>query len=122
MMSEDTSRDFHEPSPDEQPILLELAVDDEAPPANDSSWMGGLAGAGLSILFHAWLIFTLSGIVFEYPNRFETEPIETALDDAPVTVPEIPIETPEYELANPGDRETEVGKALNAASIGLQMI
>lgn len=120
MMSEDTSRDFHGSTPDEQPILLELAVDDETPPASDSSWMGGLAGAGLSILFHAWLIFTLSGIVFEYPNRFETEPIETVLDDTPVTVPEIPIETPEYELANPGDRETEVGKALNAASIGLQ--
>eukprot|EP00456_Euglypha_rotunda_P015992 TRINITY_DN1520_c0_g1_i1.p1 TRINITY_DN1520_c0_g1~~TRINITY_DN1520_c0_g1_i1.p1 ORF type:complete len:678 (+),score=168.06 TRINITY_DN1520_c0_g1_i1:1214-3247(+) len=104
---------------DETPILLELAVEDDGTPTDDSSWMGAVAGVILSILFHAWLMFTLSGITFNDREDLEMEPIETVFTNPPP--PEIPLETPEYELANPDDRETEVRKAINAKSVGLEL-
>ena len=103
----------------EEPVLLELAVEDDGDPPRDSSWLGGAAGTFLSILFHLWLVFTLSGIVFNDRDQIEMEPIETQFTNPPP--PEPPIEAVEYELANPDDRETEVRKAINAASVGMEI-
>jgi hypothetical protein len=119
MMPDDPSTDDKLPNGDERPILLELAVDEEGTPSENSSWMGITAGVAFSIIFHGWLLFTLSGIAFEVRERSDREPIETVLTDPPPN--DIPLEIPEikkFELANPGDRETEVGKALNARSVG----
>jgi hypothetical protein len=104
---------------EEEPVLLELAFEDDGSPASDTSWMGGVAGAGLSIVFHLWLIFTLSGIALDDRDNLELEPIQTVFTNPPP--PEVPIEEQEYELANPDDRETEVRKAINAASIGMEL-
>ena len=110
---------LYEDAWDEEPILLELAVEDDGKSPEDSSWMGAIAGAGLSILFHVWLIFTLSGIAFDDGGDIELEPIQTVFTNPPV--PEPKLETPEYELANPDDRETEVRKAINAMSVGMEL-
>ena len=107
---------FYDPG---EPVLLELAVEDDGTLPSDSSWMGGLAGVALSILFHVWLIFTLSGIALEERDDLELEPIQTVFTNPPA--PEPPVETPEFELANPDDRETVVRKAINAASVGLEI-
>lgn len=104
---------------DEEPVLLELAIEDDGESPSDTSWMGGLAGATLSILFHLWLIFTLSGIVFNDRDMLEMEPIETVFTNPPP--PEPVLEDPDYELARPDDREMEVQKAINAASIGMEI-
>ena len=72
----------------EEPILLELAVDDDGLPPSDSSWMGGLAGTSLSILFHLWLLFTLSGIVFDDREPLDPEPLDTRFTNEPV--PDVP--------------------------------
>ena len=104
---------------DDEPVLLELAVEDDGQLPRDSSWMGGVAGATLSILFHVWLVFTLSGIAFDDRDRLEVEPVEAFFTNPPA--PEPPLETHEFELANPGDRETEFRKAINAASVGLEL-
>lgn len=103
----------------DEPVLLELAVEDDGESPSDSSWIGGVAGASLSIVFHLWLLFTLSGIAFDERGDLELEPIQTVFSNPPP--PEALVETPEYELANPDDRETEVRKAINAASIGLEI-
>ena len=103
----------------EEPILLELAVDDDGLPPSDSSWMGGLAGTSLSILFHLWLLFTLSGIVFDDREPLDPEPLDTRFTNEPV--PDAAIEVVDYELANPDDREMEVRKAINAASVGMEL-
>jgi hypothetical protein len=103
----------------DEPILLELAVDDDGEAPADSSWMGGVAGASLSVLFHLWLIFTLSGIAFDDRDNLELEPIQTVFSNPPP--PELEVEDQEFELANPDDRETEVRKSINAASIGLEI-
>lgn len=104
---------------DEEPVLLEVAVEDDGAPPEDSSWMGGMAGAGLSVVFHLWLIFTLSGIVFNDNDMIEMEPIDMVFTNPPPPEPEV--EVPEYELANPDDREMEVQKAVNARSVGLEL-
>lgn len=103
----------------DEPILLELAFEDDGLPPRDSSWMGSLAGASLSILFHLWLLFTLSGIAFDQREPLDPEPLDTRFDNAPV--PEAPVEVVDYELANPDDRETEVRKAINSMSVGLEL-
>ena len=104
---------------EDEPILLELAVEDDGELPSDSSWMGGVAGASLSILFHLWLIFTLSGIAFDDRDSLEMEPIQSFFTNPPPPEPEL--ETHEFELANPDDRETEFQKAINARSIGLEI-
>ena len=103
---------------DELPILLSLVIEDDGRPPRDSSWLSGFVGAGLSILFHLWLIFTLAGIVFDERDPLDHEPIETRFNSDPV--PEVIPELREFELANPDDREFEVQKAINASSIGLE--
>ena len=105
---------------EEEPVLLELAVDDDGIPPSDTSWLGGVAGASLSILFHLWLIFTLSGIAFDDHDSYEMEPIQTVFSNPPL--PEPAVEVPEFELANPDDREMEVRKAVNARSVGLEIV
>ena len=117
-MSDDpTSTDTLIFAGEEQPILLELA-DDGQPPA-DSTWLGGLAGSTLSILFHVWLMFTFASIAFDDGEPIELEPIQTVF--ANPTPPEPEPEEREFELARPDDRELEVQKAINAASIGLEL-
>lgn len=103
----------------EEPILLELAVEDDGEPPSNSTWMGGIAGATLSILFHMWLIFTLSGIAFDDGEPIELEPIQTVFTNDPP--PEPKLEQQEFELARPDDRETEIRKAINAKSVGLEL-
>ena len=103
---------------DMEPLLLRLAVEDDRP-ARDSSWLSGLVGSCLSILFHIWLIVTLAGIAFDERDPIEYEPIETRFDNP--AVPDVIEQPREYELANPEDRELEVMKAINAASIGLEL-
>lgn len=107
----------HESVPaDIEPILLALA-NDERPP-RDTSWLSGFVGSGLSILFHIWLIVTLAGIAFDEREPIEFEPIESRMTNDPV---DDPVEEPrEFELANPDDRELDVKKAINAASVGLE--
>lgn len=106
------------PAADEA-VVLELVEPDESTP-QAAGWLAGAAGTTLSILFHLWLIFTLSGIIMDNRDLLEMEPIETTFKNP--QPPEVPIETPEYELANPDDRETEVQKAINAASVGLEVV
>lgn len=118
MIPEDPAFEEAIDDPTEEPILLDLVVDDEVT-SSRSAVLGGIAGATLSVLFHLWLIFTLSGIGFDERETLELEPIETTFTNAPP--PEPVIETPEYDLANPNDRETEVHKAVNAASVGLEL-
>lgn len=103
----------------EEPILLELAVDHDGSPVGNSSWMGSIAGTSLSILFHLWLLFTLSGIALDDREPLDPEPLDTRFQNEPV--PEAPVEVLAYELANPDDRETEVRKAINAASVGMEL-
>lgn len=109
--------DSNPPALDDAPILLQLAQDDR--PARDTSWLSGFVGSGLSILFHIWLLVTLSGIAFEQRDPIEFDPIETRFENDPV--PEVMDEPHEFELANPDDRELEVKKAINAVSVGLEL-
>lgn len=104
---------------DLEPVLLEVAVDDEVNPTSSASWTSGIAGATLSILFHLWLIFTLSGMVFSFQERQEPEQIESDITNLAPSEPVL--EEHEYDLAPPSDRETEVQKAINAASIGREL-
>jgi len=99
-----------------EPVVLTMVVDDRPP---GTSWMSGLFASGISILFHLWLIVTLAGVAFDERDSVEREPIDTRLTDE--EVPD-PVEIPrEFELANADDRELEVKKAMNAASIGLEL-
>ena len=108
----------------QEPILLEFAnLQHEADAPSGSRWVGRLFGIGLSILFHLWLIVTLADVTFEGRARLSTEPIESDFTELPPR--EEPIELheiePEYELANPSDREMEVRKSMNAVSLGMEI-
>jgi hypothetical protein len=102
-----------------EPILLELAVEDDGTAPSNSSWLGSLTGTLLSVVFHLWLLFTLSGIVFNDRQMLDPEPIDTRFTNAP-TIEQQP-EIIDYELANPDDREMEVRKAVNAMSVGAEI-
>jgi len=106
-------------SADLEPLLLALAVEDDDRPPRDTSWLSGLVGSGLSILFHIWLIVTLAGIVFDERDPIEYQPIDTRFENEHVPDP-LEEQPREFELANPDDREFDVKKAINAASVGLE--
>ena len=108
----------------EEPILLELAaLQDKDVAPSGSRWTGRLFGITLSIIFHLWLMVTLADVAFEPRAPLSTEPIESDFTELPTR--EEPIELtevePEYELANPDDREMEVRKSLNAVSLGMEI-
>ncbi len=108
----------------QEPILLELAaLQDQDVAHSGSRWPGRLFGIALSIIFHLWLMVTLADVAFELRAPLSTEPIESNFTELPPR--EEPIElseiTPEYELANPNDREMEVRKSLNAVSLGMEI-
>ena len=108
----------------QEPILLELAaLQDKDVAPGGSRWPGRLFGIGLSIIFHLWLMVTLADVAFELRTPLSTEPIQSEFTELPQR--EEPIElseiTPEYELANPNDREMEVRKSLNAVSLGMEI-
>jgi hypothetical protein len=113
----DASRD----APDVAVEVTPVTVADELDNAlrREPTGISALIGAGLSGLFHLWLMFTLAGIAFEERVAFDQEPIDTRFANEPV--PELPPELHEFELANPDDREFEVQKAINASAVGLEL-
>lgn len=89
-------------------------------PGTDSSWKTGLVALVLSLLFHLWLIALLTGIAFPEREFIDFEPIETRFINEPV--PEPFDEPREFELANPDEWELEVQKAINARSVGVELV
>lgn len=107
------------PLPDDDFIDLELVdpADDLEFPASASR--GSIAGTLLSLVLHAWLVLTLSGIIVEAPRLLPDPPLETRFVDR--DKPAEPEQVIRYELANPEERELEVRKTLNAQSLGLAL-
>ena len=104
---------------DADAVLLSLADDQVTQPTTATSLKTGLIGAGLSLLFHLWLVVTLTGIVLDPPPPANSDLIETRFVDKPVV--DLLPEVREFELANPDERELEVQKAINATSVGLEL-
>ena len=52
---------------DADAVLLSLADNQATQPTTATSLKTGLIGAGLSLLFHLWLVVTLTGIVLDPP-------------------------------------------------------
>ena len=107
----------------EEPFLLELAIQDDDVAPSGSRWVARLFGIGLSILFHLWLIVTLADVSFELRPKLADEPIESDFTALPPREEPIDFKAvePQYELANPSDREMEVRKSMNAISLGLEI-
>ncbi len=107
----------------EEPFLLELAFQDDDVAPSGSRWVARLFGIGLSILFHLWLIVTLADVSFELRPKLADEPIESDFTALPPREEPIDFKAvePQYELANPSDREMEVRKSMNAISLGLEI-
>ena len=107
----------------EEPFLLELAFQDDAAAPRESRWVARLFGIGLSALFHLWLFVTLADVSFEPRAPLTDEPIEADFTALPPREEPVDFKTeePKYELANPNDKEMEVRKSLNAASLGLEI-
>ena len=107
----------------EEPFLLELAFQDDDVAPSGSRWVARLFGIGLSILFHLWLIVTLADVSFELRPKLADEPIESDFTALPPREDPIDFKAvePQYELANPSDREMEVRKSMNAISLGLEI-
>ena len=107
----------------DEPFLLELAFQDDDVAPSGSRWVARLFGIGLSILFHLWLLATLADVSFELRPKLADEPIESDFTALPPR--EEPIDfnavEPQYELANPSDREMEVRKSMNAVSLGQEI-
>ena len=97
---------------DADAVLLSLADNQATQPTTATSLKTGLIGAGLSLLFHLWLVVTLTGIVLDPPPPSDSDLIETRFVDKPVV--DLLPEVREFELANPDERELEVQKAINA--------
>ena len=108
----------HSSTGESDSVLLSLAVEPSHRKTTSSFWNSGLVGSGLSLVFHLWLIATLTGIVFDERESLDFEPIESRFTNEPV-IEQLP-EPREFELANPDDREFEVQKAINATSVGLE--
>ena len=106
---------IHEPETDLPVVLVNNASESLPKP----SWTTGFIGLGLSVLFHLWLIATLSGVLISERESRVHSAIDTRIDDDPEIEP-LP-ESHEVELANPGEREQEVQEASDAMSVGLQL-
>ncbi len=108
----------------EEPILLEFAnlQSEEAAP-DGSRWISRVFGVALSLIFHLWLIVTLADVSFQGRLPLSTEPIEADFTELPPRDESIDLTEvkPEFELANPDDREMEVRKSLNAVSLGMEI-
>ncbi|MCA9113683.1 MAG: VWA domain-containing protein [Planctomycetaceae bacterium] len=99
------------------PPLDVILLDDELPDGESAVFRrGGVAATLASIALHAWLLMTLSEMIREEPVREWYEPLMTEFHEVSPPLP--PDAVIEYELANPRDREMEVRKVLNAASVG----
>ena len=110
---------FHDPISATESDRLVLILDEPAESTLKSSWLPRALGLGLSLILHFMLIATLSWVIFnEYEPR-DLDMIDTRLAEEPEMEPLT--ELPEYDLANPDDRELEVQKAINATSVGLQL-
>ncbi|MEO1996013.1 MAG: vWA domain-containing protein [Planctomycetaceae bacterium] len=98
-------------------VLLELdATDTDGPLV---ARRGSLSGTLLSIVLHVWLILTLAGIAVVDDASVDVPPLISRVENVePEPEPE-PEDVVEYELVNPDDRELEVRKVVNAASMGL---
>lgn len=99
------------------PALEELALADPAKEHHGSHYYGWLAGLVLSLLFHLWLLGSLSQWLLEERWALTPEPIESRFHNDVVSAEEEP-QVITYELANPDDRELDQRTALNAVSIG----
>jgi hypothetical protein len=87
-------------------------------PAVDRRVTWALTGIVLSLLFHGWLMGTLSGLLIEDRSGWESTPLETRFHyDVEPTIE--PSEFVIQELANPNDQERPQTTTVNAASIGL---
>ncbi|MBW3542332.1 MAG: VWA domain-containing protein [Planctomycetes bacterium] len=104
--------------PGEELIELELA-DIEDADERAASTTGNLGGTLASVVLHVWLIATLSGITRSEPDLLEPPPLEGRVVQDAEAQPDEELEQVEYELTNPDDRELEVRKVVNAASVGL---
>jgi len=79
---------------------------------------GSVPGTVLSLIFHVWLLLQLSRWSVENEVTWYSPPIESRID-RDIEEPPEEIESVNYELADPKDRELDVREVLNAASVGL---
>ncbi|MDZ4687973.1 MAG: vWA domain-containing protein [Planctomycetaceae bacterium] len=96
------------------PDQREWTIADPPPVGQRATWVGVV----LSLLFHGWLIGTLSGLLIEGQAGWVPQSLESRFDnELPPT--EEPVEVIAHELANPHDQERPLSMALNAASVCL---
>ncbi len=100
--------------PDTPEVLI---LEDDVPAVDRRPWFWG-ASFAISVLLHAWLVGSLSGLLIEERVLLEPEPLESRFHND-VETPEEQIEVVEYDLANPDDKEHEQQTATNAMSVGL---
>lgn len=100
----------------EEIIDLEFAEDDDL--RSDAS-RGSIAGTVVSVIAHIWLLMNLAQMAVEEEPHWYEPPIDSRIVE--LQDKEEEVETVDYTLANPDDRELEVREVLNAASIGLAL-
>ncbi|MHC4878258.1 MAG: vWA domain-containing protein [Planctomycetota bacterium] len=90
--------------------------DVETSAANDAR--GSVAGTLISVVLHVALLLNLAQLVINDEPPWYEPPLEAfVVEDVPDEEEEL--QTVEYVLANPDDRELEVREVINAARIGL---
>lgn len=100
----------------EEIVDLEVAEDDDL--RSDAS-RGSVAGTVVSVIAHVWLLMNLAQMAVEEEPDWYEPPIDSRMVE--LKDKEEEVETVDYTLANPDDRELEVKEVLNAASIGLAL-
>ena len=100
----------------EEIVDLEVAEDDDL--RSDAS-RGSVAGTVVSVIAHVWLLMNLAQMAVEEEPDWYEPPIDSRIVE--LKDKEEEVETVDYTLANPDDRELEVKEVLNAASIGLAL-
>jgi len=104
-----------ENQPTDAVFLLEIDDTVEQPAGN--SLLSNIAGTGISVAFHLWLILTFAGITLHQKIVLTVEPIDARLLTTDVV--EQPDEVIEYELAIPDDKDLKVQPVLLASSFGM---
>lgn len=103
------------PAPPPEPVSIATEFTTAAGQDTRSGIFGGLASAVL----HVWIILTLAGLSHSATRAVVDEPLDMAVFET-AKQPDFEEEAPvmRFELANPGDRETEVRQAMNTTSVG----
>jgi len=105
------------PSGDADVVLLQL--DETHTEGPQVARRGSISGTLLSVVLHVWLILTLAGVAVVEQDRRQAPPLISRVENVEPEPESEPEDVVEYELVNPDDRELEVRKVVNAASMGL---